>query len=121
MANGKTHKTALSDAAHKKTVKQIADRCGLNSTQRFRLENAINGKGYSHDPTIAEVVTALYRQIEKLEKEKASLGGNLDDLLFCIEDFQLGDYSPLMDEVFDSRYALDQAGITRRRTPRKEG
>lgn len=40
----------------------------------------------------------------------------LDDLLYCIEDFQLGDYSPLMDEVFDSRHALEKAGLPRRRS-----
>lgn len=52
----------------------------------------------------------------KLHAAAEHLFRELDDLLYCIEDFQLGDYSPLMDEVFDSRHVLEQAGIPRRRT-----
>ena len=54
-------------------------------------------------------------QFCKLHASAEHLFRELDDLLYCIEDFQLGDYSPLMDEVFDSRSALKEAGLPRRR------
>jgi hypothetical protein len=45
----------------------------------------------------------------KNEREAADLlYDNLKDLVHCIRDFQLGDYSPLMDEIFDSEHALKQ-------------
>jgi hypothetical protein len=106
-----------------KTIAQITEDCGLSRYAADALGIALQ-TDVSLNAIYAikdEIIQSLYRRIEKLEEEKASLGGNLDDLLFCVEDFQLGDYSPLMDEVFDSRHALEQAGIARRRTPRKEG
>lgn len=33
----------------------------------------------------------------------------LKDLVRCIREFQLGDYSPLMDEIFDSEAAIRDA------------
>ena len=33
----------------------------------------------------------------------------LKDLVRCIRDFQLGDYSPLMDEIFDAEHAIRMA------------
>jgi hypothetical protein len=33
----------------------------------------------------------------------------LKDLVRCIREFQLGDYSPLMDEIFDSEAAIKDA------------
>jgi hypothetical protein len=51
----------------------------------------------------------------KLHESAELLFRNLDDLLFCVEDWQLGDYSPLMDEIFDSRHALEETGLPRRR------
>jgi len=33
----------------------------------------------------------------------------LKDLVHCIRDFQLGDYSPLMDEIFDAEEAICRA------------
>ncbi len=33
----------------------------------------------------------------------------LKDLVRCIRDFQLGDYSPLMDEIFDAENAIAMA------------
>lgn len=34
---------------------------------------------------------------------------NLTDLVRCIRGFKLGDYSALMDEIFDSEDAIKQA------------
>ena len=50
-----------------KTLKQIANDCGMNPMQGLRLEHAVEGKGGTHDPTIMEVVGLLFRRIEKLE------------------------------------------------------
>jgi hypothetical protein len=33
----------------------------------------------------------------------------LSDLVHCIRDFQLGDYSPLMDEIFEAEHAISEA------------
>ncbi len=33
----------------------------------------------------------------------------LKDLVRCIRDFQLGDYSPLYDEIFDAEHAIRMA------------
>lgn len=33
----------------------------------------------------------------------------LKELVRCIREFQLGDYSPLMDEIFDSEVAIREA------------
>jgi hypothetical protein len=33
----------------------------------------------------------------------------LKELVRCIREFQLGDYSPLMDEIFDSEAAIKEA------------
>lgn len=38
-----------------------------------------------------------------------NLLAQLEDLVRCIREGQLGDYSPLMDEIFDSEYAIRQA------------
>jgi hypothetical protein len=42
----------------------------------------------------------------KLQESHDRLYWELHDLIKCIRDFQLGDYSPLMDEIFDSEHAL---------------
>ena len=36
----------------------------------------------------------------------------LKDFVRCIREGQLGDYSPLMDEIFDAEYAIRQAEVT---------
>jgi len=33
----------------------------------------------------------------------------LKDIVRCIRDFQLGDYSPLYDEIFDAEHAIRMA------------
>lgn len=33
----------------------------------------------------------------------------LEDVVFCIRDFQAGDYSPMMDELFDAEFVLDMS------------
>jgi len=43
----------------------------------------------------------------------------LHDLVWCIRDWQLGDYSPLMDEIFDAEAALKKCGRKMRRPRRK--
>jgi hypothetical protein len=34
---------------------------------------------------------------------------NLKDMVKCIRNFELGDFSPIMDEIFDSEHAIKEA------------
>lgn len=57
----------------------------------------------------------------KLLASADCLAGNLRDLLACIQNGALGDYLPLMDELFDSEVALKKAGVAlRKKTKNKK-
>lgn len=44
-----------------------------------------------------------------LQESHDALAYELRQLIKCIRDGELVDYSPLMDEIFDSEHALEQA------------
>lgn len=47
-------------------------------------------------------------KVKTLQESHDYLLSNLQDLIKCIRNFELGDYSPLMDEIFDSEDAIKQ-------------
>jgi len=55
------------------------------------------------------IANGLSEENAKLFAASGDLSEALHDLIRCIRDFQLGDYSPLMDEIFDGEYALRKA------------
>ena len=46
---------------------------------------------------------------KNLQKSHDLLLENLKAIIKCIRNFELGDYSPLMDEIFDSEHAIKLA------------
>lgn len=48
-------------------------------------------------------------KITTLQESHDYLLANLSSLIKCIRNFELGDYSPLMDEIFDSEDAIKEA------------
>lgn len=57
----------------------------------------------------------------RLLAQAERLAANLNGLVACIRNFELGDYSPLMDEIFDSEAALKDAGVPLKKKARKAG
>ena len=45
----------------------------------------------------------------KIQESHELLLKNLKDLVKCIRNGELGDFSPLMDEIFDSEHAIKEA------------
>jgi len=50
-----------------------------------------------------------FLSLVKLKESHELLLRNLKDLVKCIRGGELGDYSPLMDEIFDSEHAIKEA------------
>ena len=98
--------TKMTDTPRTDTVEQVAIRC-MNHAGALK--------------SLVPLARTLECELNAVTKQRDELFKQLDDLLYCIEDFQLGDYSPLMDEVFDSRHALEESGIPRRRSPKSKG
>lgn len=48
-------------------------------------------------------------EVNNLQQSHDYLLLNLKDLIKCIRNFELGDYSPLMDEIFDSEDSIEKA------------
>lgn len=46
---------------------------------------------------------------KSLQESHDLLLKNLTAIVRCIKNFELGDYSPLMDEIFDSEHAIKLA------------
>jgi hypothetical protein len=44
---------------------------------------------------------------KKPSKVEKALYEELKGLVACLRNFELGDYSPLMDEIFDSEYVVE--------------
>lgn len=55
----------------------------------------------------AELIKFL--ELVELKESHEHLLKNLKDLVKCIRNGELGDYSPLMDEIFDSEHAIKEA------------
>lgn len=49
------------------------------------------------------------KQRERVADALGMVLNNLKDTIKCIRRGDLGDYSPMMDEVFDSEHAIKQA------------
>lgn len=56
-----------------------------------------------------KVELVKFLTVVKLKESHELLLKNLKDLIKCIRDGELGDYSPLMDEIFDSEHAIKEA------------
>lgn len=67
--------------------------CGAPAVKRSTIS-----RHYTVSPSVVCDVT-----------EHVDLLTPLKDLVRCIRDFQLGDYSPLMDEIFDAEHAIRMA------------
>lgn len=49
------------------------------------------------------------KNMESLQESHDLLLTNLKNLVKCIRNFELGDFGPLMDEIFDSEHAIKKA------------
>lgn len=56
-----------------------------------------------------KVELVKFLKMVKLKESHELLLKNLKDLIKCIRAGELGDYSPLMDEIFDSEHAIKEA------------
>ena len=87
---------------HCKAVSQdgdcILETPGCTPDDQFHIERAV-------------VCVNACRGMENPEETIKSLAEELLGLVACLRAGEMGDYSPLMDEIFDSEHALRKAGF----------